>query len=80
MLAILSVDQVLMKAKSNGSNSITQLISFKNTSLLALAWANIEEAAFDIIWALVNLAVSRAKFASSILDNLEVELVFESSK
>ena len=39
-----------------------------------------EEAAFDMIWALVSLAVSSAKSASSILDNLEEELFWASSK
>ena len=42
--------------------------------------ASIEEAAFDIICALVSLAVSRAKSASSNFDNLKFELFLTSRR
>ena len=40
-----------------------------------MACASIDEAALDIIWALVNLAVSKAKSASSILESLDFDAI-----
>ena len=48
--------------------------------LFALAWASLDDATFDIICALVSFAVSSAKSASSILDNLDVEFVLDFNK
>ena len=43
--------------------------------MLALACASIDEAALDIIWDLVNLAVSSAKSASSIFESLVFDAI-----